>query len=141
MFIDASAIVAIIKREPDADALLYALDQTGETRFSSPIARFEATVSLAVQLARAHDRPTATANDFKEAENLVSALFDALRVKEIELTEEIGEEARRAAQNFGKVSGHPAKLNMGDCFAYAAAKTLGMPLLYKGDDFSKTDLA
>ena len=42
---------------------------------------------------------------------------------------------------FGKGSGHPAQLNLGDCFAYAMAKQHGVPLLYKGDDFSQTDLA
>lgn len=141
MFIDASAIVAIIKAEPDADKLLSALHQTDETRFTSPIARFEAVVSLAVQMARARSRFAATANDFDEAEELVNVLFEVLEIKEVQITDEIGQEARRAAQKFGKICGHPAKLNMGDCFAYAAAKTLGVPLLYKGNDFLKTDLA
>ena len=46
-----------------------------------------------------------------------------------------------AFDRFGKGSGHPARLNLGDCFAYAMAKQHGVPLLYKGDDFSQTDLA
>lgn len=41
---------------------------------------------------------------------------------------------------YGKVVGHPAKLNLGDCFAYACAKAIEVPLLYKGDDFVRTDL-
>ena len=49
--------------------------------------------------------------------------------------------AREAYRSFGKGSGHPARLNFGDCFAYALAKELGEPLLFKGDDFSKTDIA
>lgn len=49
--------------------------------------------------------------------------------------------ARGAHQRFGKGTGHPAQLNFGDCFAYALAKSLDVPLLYKGDDFSKTDIA
>lgn len=49
--------------------------------------------------------------------------------------------AIQAAIDFGKGSGHPAKLNMGDCFAYACAKTNHARLLYKGDDFARTDLA
>ena len=48
--------------------------------------------------------------------------------------------AREAYRDFGKGSGHPAKLNFGDCFAYALAKTTGEPLLFKGDDFIHTDV-
>ena len=48
--------------------------------------------------------------------------------------------AREAFRDFGKGSGHPAELNFGDCFAYALAKASGEPLLFKGDDFSHTDL-
>ena len=49
--------------------------------------------------------------------------------------------ALAAYARYGKGSGHPARLNLGDCFAYAMAKQHGVPLLYKGDDFSQTDLA
>jgi ribonuclease VapC len=49
--------------------------------------------------------------------------------------------ARDAYRDFGKGSGHPAKLNFGDCFAYALAKTSGEPLLFKGNDFVHTDIA
>ena len=50
-------------------------------------------------------------------------------------------EAIRALSVYGKVVGHPAQLNMGDALSYACAKAFHVPLLYKGDDFSKTDLA
>lgn len=46
-----------------------------------------------------------------------------------------------ASGTYGKLIGHEADLNFGDCFAYACAKALGMPLLYKGNDFARTDLA
>jgi len=49
--------------------------------------------------------------------------------------------ALSAHERFGKGTGHPAQLNMGDCFSYAVAKTAGVPLLYKGRDFAQTDLA
>jgi len=49
--------------------------------------------------------------------------------------------AREAYRDFGKGSGHAARLNFGDCFAYALAKAAGEPLLYKGTDFSHTDIA
>jgi ribonuclease VapC len=48
--------------------------------------------------------------------------------------------ARQAYRDFGKTSGHPAKLNFGDCFSYALAKAKGEPLLFKGQDFSRTDV-
>jgi ribonuclease VapC len=48
--------------------------------------------------------------------------------------------ARQAYRDFGNTSGHPAKLNFGDCFSYALAKTKGEPLLFKGQDFSRTDV-
>lgn len=48
--------------------------------------------------------------------------------------------AREAYRDFGKGSGHPAQLNFGDCFAYALAKATGEPLLFKGNDFSHTDV-
>ena len=48
--------------------------------------------------------------------------------------------ARAAYRDFGKGSGHPAQLNLGDCFAYALAKALREPLLFKGDDFHHTDV-
>ena len=48
--------------------------------------------------------------------------------------------ARQAFRDFGKGSGHPARLNFGDCFSYALASVTGQPLLYKGDDFGHTDV-
>jgi ribonuclease VapC len=57
------------------------------------------------------------------------------------VTREQAEIARAAYRDFGKGSGHAAGLNFGDCFAYALAKAKREPLLFKGDDFSKTDVA
>jgi ribonuclease VapC len=68
---------------------------------------------------------------------------DLLRVAEIEVeavTEAQARIAREAYRDFGKGSRHPASLNFGDCFAYALAKSAGEPLLFKGDDFTHTDL-
>jgi ribonuclease VapC len=48
--------------------------------------------------------------------------------------------AREAYRDFGKGSGHPAQLNFGDCFAYALAKDMNEPLLFKGEDFRRTDI-
>ena len=57
------------------------------------------------------------------------------------VTREQANIARAAYRDFGKGSGHPAGLNFGDCFAYALAKSMREPLLFKGDDFSRTDIA
>ena len=59
----------------------------------------------------------------------------------IEITPAIGRQAVEAAAVYGKAVGHKADLNFGDCFAYAAAKASGARLVYKGDDFARTDLA
>ncbi len=56
------------------------------------------------------------------------------------LTEEVGWIAAEAAERFGRGSGHPARLNFGDCLSYAFAKHLDVPLLYKGNDFTHTDI-
>ena len=69
---------------------------------------------------------------------------DLLRVGEFSIepvTEEQARIAREAYRDFGKGSGHPAQLNFGDCFAYGLAKVIGEPLLFKGNHFSRTDIA
>ena len=69
---------------------------------------------------------------------------DLLRVGEFSIepvTEEQARIAREAYRDFGKGSRHPAQLNFGDCFAYGLAKVTGEPLLFKGNDFSRTDIA
>ena len=75
---------------------------------------------------------------------IASRRFDELIAKaEIAIepvTFEQARVAREAYRDFGRGSGHPAGLNFGDCFAYALAKTCGEPLLFKGEDFSRTDV-
>lgn len=62
-------------------------------------------------------------------------------MQDIHFTGDIGDAAVRAAGEYGRATGHPANLNFGDCFAYACAKAYRLGLIYKGDDFAKTDLA
>ena len=57
------------------------------------------------------------------------------------MTQDLAEIARRAHRDYGKGSGHPARMNLGDCFSYALARASGEPLLYKGNDFVHTDLS
>lgn len=129
MFLDASAIVAIVAREADAVALAERVDAAAHS-LTSPLAVYEAVLGLA----RARGMPVSAANE------AVARYLSRANVKIIPITAEIGRAAIRAFERFGR-GRHPARLNMGDCFAYACARTFGVPLLFKGDDFSQTDIA
>jgi ribonuclease VapC len=138
MFIDASAIVAILIGERDADALLERIEQGVGPRFVSPLVRFEAAVTLA-RAKSGKQRPPAGL--IRDARILVDAFIDEVGATEIAISGTIGDRAIEAAATYGKVVGHPADLNFGDCFAYACAKEHKVGLLYKGNDFARTDLA
>ena len=71
---------------------------------------------------------------------LVKQLFDRLHLDVEGVSPDLYDSIVEAAAMFGKRSGHPAKLNFGDCFSYAIAKSQGIPLLFKGDDFVRTDI-
>jgi ribonuclease VapC len=75
------------------------------------------------------------------ARALVDDLIAEIGAAETPITGDVGERAMTAAATYGKAVGHPADLNFGDCFAYACAKSQGAGLIYKGDDFARTDLA
>ncbi len=126
MIIDASALIAILRDEPEAAACARAIEAAAHRRISA--ANF---VEAAIVIDGSRD-PVA------------SRRFDDL-VKEARLviepvTEAQARIARDAYRDFGRGSGHPARLNFGDCFAYALARDTGEPLLFKGDDFSRTDI-
>ncbi|MEI9900744.1 MAG: type II toxin-antitoxin system VapC family toxin [Hyphomicrobium sp.] len=74
------------------------------------------------------------------AEQRANRFLESSRIVVIDITDEIGRAALDAFDRYGKGRGHPAQLNMGDCFSYAAARVLGVPLLYKGADFAQTEL-
>jgi ribonuclease VapC len=130
MFLDASAIVAIIAREPGYKPLLDRLEQAAEA-ISSPIAVWEAAIALS---RIGGQSPVTEANRVRDLLSQVDATI-------MPVTEETGHAAVLAFQRYGKGTGHPAQLNLGDCFAYAMARTLDIAFLYKGDDFAQTDLA
>ena len=138
MFLDASAMLAILLREPDAGEYLARLEGATKRVYTSPIARFEAIVSLA----RAKTRPGHTSPDLIDAATaLVDRFLEEIPAQIIAISPDMGQRAVEAAARYGKIVGHPARLNLGDCFAYAAAETYRLPLLYKGDDFAATDMA
>jgi ribonuclease VapC len=140
MFIDASVLVGIINGEEDADVLMSRLESVAGPRHISPLVRFEAIAGVARNSAAARGvRVTALLID--DASRVVDALLLQLEATEIAITDHVGVGAIEASKRYGKIVGHPARLNLGDCFAYACAKSLGVPLLYKSSDFARTDLA
>jgi ribonuclease VapC len=129
MFVDASAIVAILTREPDADALADALE-AAPLPITSPVAVFEAVLGIC----RKHHASVA------EARQDVREFLAAARIRTVPITDQEAETALEAFARYGKGRGHPAQLNMGDCFAYAIARNHRAALLFKGEDFNKTDV-
>lgn len=129
MFVDASAVVAILTEEPDAERLAAALDSAREA-VTSPIAVWEAAVSIARKTGR---RAEAELSD-------VLAFLDIAQIAVKPVDMQVTAAAVAAFDRYGRRSGHPADLNTGDCFAYAFAKALGITLLYKGKDFALTDV-
>lgn len=126
MILDSSVLIAILRGEPEAATFAATIQRVAERRIS------------AVNYVEA-----AVVSD-KSSDPIARHRFDEL-VQEIGLTVEVvtsqqARIAREAYRDFGKGSGHPARLNFGDCFAYALAKDLGEPLLFKGEDFSRTDV-
>ena len=128
MIVDTSVLIAVLKEESDAPRFLRALTISAEPRRMSAANYLEAAIVV-----DANRNP------------LLSRRFDDLIVQtEIRaepVTLEQADIARAAYRDFGKGSRHPAALNFGDCFAYALAKSMREPLLFKGDDFSHTDVA
>lgn len=129
VFVDASALTAIIVDEHDAEALMERLDRS-PSRSVSGVALWETALAVA------RIKETSLTDAWAEVERFTASLN--LRAVAIDLPETI--QAIAAQHRYGRGTGHPARLNMGDCFAYACARTNGASLLYKGDDFSHTDL-
>jgi ribonuclease VapC len=127
VIVDTSALIAILRDEPEAPACAKAIGAASRRRISA--ANF---VEAAIVIDASRD-PVAS----RRFEDLVR---EAQLVVE-PVTEAQARIAREAYRDFGKGSGHPAKLNFGDCFAYALARATGEPLLFKGNDFAHTDIA
>jgi ribonuclease VapC len=129
MIVDASAIVAIMLDEPEGRALAARIE-AAEVRLTHPISMFEAAQAVARQWRRALPDVQQDLREF-----LALADIDVVEIGSAE-----AKAAIEASARYGK-GRHPAALNLGDCFSYACARLRSMPLLYKGDDFSRTDLA
>ena len=126
MIVDTSALIAILRDEPEAETFAHVIEKSVVRRLSA--ANF---VEAAVIIDGSRD-PVAS----RRFDELV--LMAEIRIEPV--TEAQARIAREAYRDFGRGSGHQAKLNFGDCFAYALAKITGEPLLFKGDDFAQTDI-
>jgi ribonuclease VapC len=128
MIVDTSAVIAVLKEEPEAGRFLHELTASGGPKRMSAANYLEAAIVV-----DSNRNP------------LLSRRFDDLIAQTGIAVEPVDREqaeiARAAYRDFGKGSGHPASLNFGDCFAYALARTRREPLLFKGHDFSQTDIA
>jgi ribonuclease VapC len=126
MIVDTSALIAILRDEPEAAACAAAIEAVPHRRISA--ANF---VEAAIVIDGSRDPVASRRFDdlVREAQLVIEAVTEAqARI------------AREAYRDFGRGSGHPARLNFGDCFAYPLARATGEPLLFKGDDFSHTDI-
>ncbi len=126
MIVDTSAIVAIALGETDCEPLAEMLLEATAPKMSAAT-----TVELNAVLTR-RLRP--------QNQRRVERLLDAWQIELVAFDAEQAAVACRAYRDFGRGSGHPASLNLGDCYSYALAAVTGEPLLYVGDDFSHTDV-
>ena len=129
MMLDASALLAILMKEAD-DLLIAERIGAAEAPFTSPLAIYETVV----RLMRVRSIPA------DEAEGATRDLLRVFDAKVVAITDDMTPLALNAFERYGR-GRHPAALNFGDCFAYACARAHGAPLLYKGNDFARTDLA
>jgi ribonuclease VapC len=125
LVIDASALVAILLQKPEHLAFIPAIGRA-RVRLMSSVNCLEAQIVLSRRLGR-------------QGSEAVDALLHRLVIDVVPLTEALARQAFEAWRQFGK-GNHPAKLNMGDCCAYALAREQGLPLLFKGNDFGRTDI-
>jgi ribonuclease VapC len=125
VIVDTSALVAILAVEPDRDAYLEAINDADECSIAAPT-----LLETSIVLRRFGPQVSVGLDQFIREAGISVLPFESEQLVA----------ARDADRQFGRATGHPAKLNFGDCFAYAAAIVTGRPLLFKGDDFRSTDV-
>lgn len=126
MIVDTSALVAIVVGESGFDALVAAIRSADRAAVSA---------ATLVELYAVLDRRVGP-----EQRRRLDALLEALGLEVLDFTPEHAAIAREAYRDFGRGSGHPARLNLGDCFSYALATQRREPLLFVGEDFARTDV-
>jgi ribonuclease VapC len=126
VIVDSSAVVAILRAEPDARRYAAAIE-------AAPSRRISAANWLESAIVLSDPADPVASRRFDEFVREAALAIEPVTAAQAAI-------ARAAYRDFGKGSGHPAQLNFGDCFAYALAAETGEPILYKGNDFSRTDL-
>lgn len=126
MIVDASAVLAVVLTEPDRDTFSSVMVNSTTPLNMSPVNYMEVMTKV-----------LRTRNNvmLEKADQFLAAVGITI----VTVTAEQALLAREAYRRFGK-GNHPAKLNIGDCFAYALSRARGEPLLFKGDDFRQTDV-
>lgn len=127
MVIDSSALIAILFAEPEAGRLVQAIITADARVIPAPTLVEASAVSLARRGAA--------------GEIALDALVQRLEIEVVPMSSDAAAAARRAYRRYGKGVGSPGVLNYGDCLSYGVATSRGEPLLFKGDDFAKTDIA
>jgi ribonuclease VapC len=126
MILDSSALIAILRAEPDAAIFAAAIEGATHRRISA-VTYAEASAVID------RSRDPVAGRRFDQLLRDMQATIEPVTISQADI-------ARQAYRDFGKGSRHRAKLNLGDCFAYALAKETGESLLYNGDDFCHTDV-
>jgi ribonuclease VapC len=126
VIVDSSALVAIVRQETDAH-------RYDEAIIAATGARLSAANYLEASIVVDGARDPVLSRQ-------LDRYLEVMRIAVEPLTARQARIARQAYRDFGRGSGHPARLNHGDCFAYALAADTGEPLLFKGDDFVHTDV-
>lgn len=127
MIVDTSAVIAVLNREDDWHEFDQALRNARH-----PVMSAATYVELGIMVDRLRDPSVSRRLD---------RLLDAWGIDVVPLTASQARIAREAHRDYGRGSGHAARLNLGDCYAYALASDTGQPLLFKGDDFTHTDIS
>lgn len=126
MIVDTSALIAILRHEPEREDFAKILDEAN-------ILRISAATYLEFSIVIDSRRNPALSKEIDE-------VIQRFNIQIEPVTAEQAKIAREAYRIFGKGSGSPANLNFGDCFTYALARDKREPVLFKGDDFGRTDL-
>ena len=125
MIVDTSAVIAILRGEPEAGEFLHAI--------SSADCRMSVGSYLETSVVTDSAGSPALSRHFDDLVEEAALQLEPVTVEQARV-------ARQAYRDYGRGTGHPAGLNFGDCFAYALARTTREPLLFKGDDFIHTDV-
>jgi ribonuclease VapC len=129
IFVETSAVVAILADEPEADTFLAALEAATHRETGAHV-RLEATINIARILGLR----------IADAQDLYDAFLATAGITVVPITDSIARLAVEAYATYGKGQGHPAQLNFADCLSYACASSRRSQILFKGRDFSRTNL-